>query len=251
MNIPGFLNQSAEATTPGCTCADARSSFSAYLDGTLAGRRMQAIAAHMDGCEPCAAQFADWRAMQQALVALGTARVPEDLNLRLRLAVSRERARRIGLRDRIELAWENTVRPLALQVSAGVAACLLLVGSILTLTGVLSPGNPVLANDESLGGQIPARYLYSASTYAAYKPIVTDHTQTIMVQVQIDDHGRVYDYRIVSEEDSPELQAQVQDRLLQMVFTPSRVFGMSVRGHLTMTLAGAPLHGDGTEIASR
>ena len=162
------------------TCQQIQAAFSAYLDGAVPGHTMQEIARHLEGtpapngldpdglnpdglaptpaCDLCAREFAAWRSTQDALACLGPAKPPADLGLKLRLAISRERARRNSrLLDQLSLRWDNAIRPLVMQAAAGVAATTLLVGSIMVLLGAVAPANnPVLADDESLSAIHPA-----------------------------------------------------------------------------------------------
>jgi len=103
----------------GCSTMQAR--FSEYLDGRLTGREMQQIAAHLDGCRECATEWASLRHMQSSLAGLGPVAEPEDLLLRIKVAVSHERARkRQGAFHGLTMAWKNTVGPFLLQASAGI-----------------------------------------------------------------------------------------------------------------------------------
>ncbi len=74
-------------------CSQMQAEFTEYLDGRLSGREMQSIAAHLDDCQECAREWKSLRAMQATLAALGPAPEPADLPLRIRVAVSQERAR--------------------------------------------------------------------------------------------------------------------------------------------------------------
>lgn len=71
-------------------CEQTRAGFSAYLDGALDGHSMGQLAAHLRECEPCAAEFEAWRGMQDALVELGPAPLPVELQARLRDALASE-----------------------------------------------------------------------------------------------------------------------------------------------------------------
>ena len=75
-------------------CTSIRTSFSAYLDGAVSGRRMQTIASHLETCDACNSEFDALRGMQRSLAALGPIKAPADLGMKLRLAISHERARR-------------------------------------------------------------------------------------------------------------------------------------------------------------
>ena len=68
------------------TCANIRESFSSYLDGAISGREMQAVAAHLESCEPCTEEFAAWRGMQHVLASVGPVKVPAALGENLRQA---------------------------------------------------------------------------------------------------------------------------------------------------------------------
>ena len=235
-------------------CSDVQDLFSGYLDGTISGQEMQQISRHLEGrdypadggmvsgCESCAGEFAAWRMTQSAVSGLGPAKAPADLALKLRLAISHESARRNSrLLDRLSLAWDNAVRPLLVQVSAGVAGSVALVGSIVFLLGVVAaPPQAVLANDEPLGVVTSPHYLYSTVSPSS---IVTEHETAIVVEASVDDTGRVYDYSIVSGPEDDAVRLQVADQLLGSVFKPASVFGVPVRGRVVVTFAGISVRG--------
>jgi hypothetical protein len=237
-------------------CASIQASFSAYLDGAVTGHEMQEISRHLHGseesdghnilamrtppCQSCAGEFAAWRSTQEALAMLRPAKPPADLNLRLRVAISREQARRaFPLGDRISLAWDNAVRPMMLQVSAGVAATILLVGGIMLLLGFVATPQPVLAHDEPLGAMTAPHYLYSIASPQA---VLTGQDTPVVVEAAIDRTGRVYDYNIVSGSESQAVRAQIANQLLGSIFQPASVFGLPVRGHILVTFAGISVH---------
>ena len=125
--------------------------FSAYLDGAVNGHEMQAVSTHLEQCDGCKAEFEAWRGVQQMLGGVGQLKAPEDLGLRLRLAISHESARRQGhWWDIITTRWENLLRPALLQASAGFAGSVALVGSLAMLVGVVATPQAVMANDEPL-----------------------------------------------------------------------------------------------------
>lgn len=217
-------------------CIRIQSSFSAYLDGAVSGKQMQAIARHLEGCDECAREFTALRGVQQMLAKVGPTKAPADLGMKLRLAISHERAaRKSSWFDNFGLKWENTVRPMLVQVSAGFAGSVVLVGSIMLLLGMVAAPEPVLANDEPLGAMTAPHYLYSGVTAG---PIVTSHDSAIIVEAYIDDRGRVYDYNIVSGPVDAAVQSQVVDQLLVSVFEPASVFGAPVRGRVVLTFSG-------------
>lgn len=221
-------------------CGKVQSLFSAYLDGAVSGRQMQSIAGHLESCAACSEEFEGLREMQRSLAVLGPAKAPKDLAMRLRLAISHEAAaKKSSWRDTLALKWENTIRPLAVQVSAGAACSVALVGSIMVALGLFAAPQPVLANDEPLGAMTSPHYLYSA---VMPRPIVTNHDSAIIVEAMVNDQGRVYDYNIVSGPDDPAVHSQVVDQLLTSVFEPASVFGAPVRGRVVLAFSGISVH---------
>jgi hypothetical protein len=202
---------------------------------------MQAIAEHLEKCEDCSRDFATLRAMQSSLAMLGPARAPVDLGRRLRVAISHEIAsNKQSWRDVLALKWENTIRPWAVQVSAGAACSIALVGTIMVLLGLFAAPQPVMANDEPLGAMTSPHYLYSA---VMPRPIVTGRDSAIIVEAFVNDRGRVYDYSIVSGPEDVSVRSQVIDQLLLSVFEPARVFGAPVRSRVVMTFSGISVQG--------
>ncbi|MDE3103937.1 MAG: zf-HC2 domain-containing protein [Acidobacteriota bacterium] len=223
------------------TCHAVREMFTDYLDGTVTGVTMQAIARHLEGCEDCHAEFEGLRMVQHSLSGLGTLKAPEDLGMRLRLAISHEKARsERRWMDLISVRWENTIRPLVMQASAGLAGSIVLVGGIMLLLGMVAAPEPVMANDEPLGQLTAPHYLYSAEMF---QPIHTDYDATIVVEAKVNSQGKVYDFRIVSGPADAAVMHQVTERLLQGVFQPATVFGAPIRGQVVMTFAGISVQG--------
>ena len=217
-------------------CTSTRDLFSGYLDGVISGREMQVVAAHLGACETCGSDFAAWQAIQQALAATGPVKAPEDLGLRLRLAISKESARRQGhWWDALSVQWANLVRPMVLQASAGLVGALVLVGTIALLLGVVAPEQSVQANDEPLGALTAPHSLYAA---VDAQPVVTGSDTTIVIRAQVNAEGRVYDYSVLSGPDDAATQAQIRDQLMLLVYEPAKAFGQPVRGQVLITFSG-------------
>jgi len=222
-------------------CNKIRASFSDYLDGAVSGQRMHEIASHLETCDDCERDFSDLRSMQQSLALLRPAKVPADLGMKLRLAISHEQAaRKSSWIDKFSLKWENAIRPMLVQVSAGFAGSVALVGGIMLLLGMVAAPEPVMANDEPLGAMTSPHYLYSATSPQA---IITARDSVIVVEAYVNADGRVYDYNIVSGPETAAIQSQIVDQLLLSVFEPARVFGSPVRGRVVLTFSGISVRG--------
>ena len=216
--------------------------FSGYLDGAVNGVEMQTIATHLAECASCAQEFDSWRAMQGLLAAAGRgSKAPVDLGVRLRVAISHESARRRGhWWDGLAVRWENGVRPLLVQASAGLAMALVLLGTVGGLIGVVAAPSAVMANDEPLGAMTSPHYLYSA---APQQPVVTGLDQTVVVEAKVNADGRVYDYSVLSGPQDAATLAQVRDQLMLQVYEPARVFGEPIRGRVLVTFSGVSVRG--------
>jgi hypothetical protein len=222
-------------------CERVQASFSDYLDGAVSGREMYDLNAHLETCAGCKLEFASWRQMQQALGSLRAPKAPADMGLKLRVAISQLKARQQSRwTDRFAVRWDNVLRPLLIQASAGFAGTIVLIGGIMLLVGMVAAPEAVLAHDVPLGAVTAPHYLYSA---ANERPIVTDRDTTIVVEASINGAGQVYDYKIVSAPESPEVQKQVAEHLMLSVYEPARVFGSPVRGRVIVTFAGISVRG--------
>lgn len=229
------------------SCSSVRARFAEYLDGRLTGREMQRVSRHLEGCSKCAGAFEAERRMLHTLATLGPvsgeAREPDDLMLRIRVAISQERAQRHRPKlDQWRLAWRNSVGPFLLQLSAGFASAVILLGSVgLVVTMFAHPVN-ASAQDEPLGNATVPRYLYnSGATHDADQIGTVDGP--LVVEAYVNGSGQVYDYRIVSGPTDPQTRVQVENLLLFSVFEPARFFGQPVRGVAVLSFAGVSVHG--------
>ncbi|HVJ09475.1 MAG TPA: zf-HC2 domain-containing protein [Acidisarcina sp.] len=223
-------------------CGSVRAQFSSYLDGMTTGKEMQQIASHLQSCADCSREFNEWRYTQSVLAQIGPAKAPADLALRLRVAISQERAK-TPKRDlaRLQLAWENSIAPFLLQASAGFASTVLLLGTVALLVGMFATPEPVEARDEPLGMATAPRFLYTASQDATTH--IGERDNPVVVEAYVNGAGRVYDFHIVSGPQDPATRSALSSLLLFSVFEPARVFGEPVRGVVVLSFAGVDVRG--------
>ncbi len=223
-------------------CGSIRAQFSSYLDGITTGKTMQQIAAHLNACSECSRDFEEWRSTLSLLSQLGRAKPPADLALRLRVAISQERAK-TPTRDlaRLQVAWENTIAPLLLQASAGFASTVLLLGTVALLVGMFATPEPVEARDEPLGMASSPRFLYTAIQDINAR--IGERDNPVVVEAYVNRAGRAYDFRIVSGPGDSATRLELENLLLFSVFEPARVFGQPVRGVVVLSFAGVDVRG--------
>jgi anti-sigma factor RsiW len=220
-------------------CSSVRAQFSEYLDGALTGVAMQTVAAHLESCRKCSAEFARWRSAQRMLSNLGPAKAPADMALRLRVAISQEKMNSPKQNlARWQVRWQNTVAPFLLQASAGLASAILLIGTVGLLVGA---PEVAAAGDEPLGNASGPHFLYSNLAATAFA--IGDHDNPVVVEVYIDGSGRAYDYQIVSGTNDARTRSQIENQLLFSVFEPARFFGQPVRGLVLLSFSGVSVQG--------
>lgn len=224
-------------------CGAMKAKFSEYLDGRLTGQEMQRIAAHLEGCANCAAEWGSVRDIQESLARLGPVPEPKDLPLRIRVALSQERARRRQSRfHALHLAWQNTIGPFLLQAAAGFASAVVLLGTVILLVGIVAKPEVAQANDDEPLGDATAphlvRYLSSASDAQ-----IAALPGPVVVEAYVNSEGTVYDFRIVSGPNDAQTRAQVESLLVSGVFEPARFFGQPVRGLAILSFSGVSVRG--------
>jgi hypothetical protein len=229
------------------SCSSVRARFADYLDSRISGREMQRMGRHLESCTGCSAEFEAERAMLGALASLGPvageAQEPEDLLLRIRVAISQESAqRRRGVMARWNLAWRNTVGPFVLQLSAGFASAVLLLGTVGLLVGMFAHPEHASAQDEPLGSATGPKFLYNSGAAPELDQVGTADGP-VVVEAYVNGSGRVYDYRIVSGPTDQQTRAEVENMLLFSVFEPARFFGQPVRGLAVLSFSGVSVHG--------
>jgi anti-sigma factor RsiW len=220
-------------------CEHAGEEFGDYLDGTLSGVEMAALAGHLQECAGCAQEFEELRVLQEQLSALGTEKAPEALQRQLRTAleVERERGAHLGWLEQVARLWKATLAPLALRVSGGLAVAMVLVCGLGWMFGAPLA---VQANDDNMAHLVAPSYLYSE---VPPQPIATRHDAPVVVEAEVDPQGRVYDYAIVEGPQDNGVQVRVEENLLASVFKPATVFGVPVKGHVLLTYTGVSVKG--------
>jgi predicted anti-sigma-YlaC factor YlaD len=224
-------------------CDAMREKFTDYLDGRLSGREMQAVAAHLECCRECAGAWKSLEQAQSLLAMLGPVPEPEDLLLRIRVAISQERMRRRqGIFHDLNLAWRNTVGPFLFQASAGFASAVLLLGTVTLLGSILvQPESAQASADEPLGSTTAPRFLYLSSVMGENQ--MGAISGPVVIEAYVSGTGEVYDYRIVSGPTDETTRAQVENLLLWSRFEPARRFGQPVPGLAVLSFSGVSVRG--------
>jgi hypothetical protein len=222
-------------------CSSIQPQFSRYLDGDVPGTRMLEISRHLESCTDCAGEFAAWRKSQTLVSALGPTKVPEDLALRLRVAISQESRNSARERlSRFHIRWQNTFQPFLLRAAGGLAGAIFLVGTAAMLVGTFTSPEPVEARDVPLEVSTGPHLLYSSFQLG---DDIGDHNNPIVLQVFVDRQGRVYDYKVLSGQIDENARQSIDNLLLFSVFSPARSWDQPVRGTTLMSFSGISVKG--------
>lgn len=232
-------NPELEAGRGDASCETVRENFGAYLDGTMSGVEMSAMAAHLDECRACSDAFAEERLLQTCLAEMGSAQPPARLQEQIldRLAWERANGTHLPFGQRLMATMRYTLAPMMLRVSAGMTVAALLIGG---LVWMFAPSLAVQASDEDMAHLVQPHFMYSE---VPPMPIVTRHDAPVIVEALVDKDGRVYDYQILEGPADPAVRLRVEQNLLSSVFQPATVFGVPVNGHVLVTYTGVNVTG--------
>lgn len=201
------------------TCVEVRSLLSAYLDGAITGRQMHSLGRHLQECNACDGEYNSLRRAQSLVSNLGRAKAPEDLSLRLRLAISHEAARRrqpwwgsLGLR------LENALRVFMVPATAGVVATVVIFG---LLMGFITP---VQADTSDVPLMLSTNPELQQTGFGVNLGAI--NADSLVIEAYVDANGRVQDYRILSDPDKlQDLPHQIKNMLIFTTFRPATLMG--------------------------
>jgi len=218
------------------TCGQVQSLLSSYLDGAVTGRQMFALGEHLTECSACRGDYAALRQTQMLLSRVGRAQAPEDLSLKVRLAISREAARRREpVFGNLGLRVANALRAFMVPATAGVVATLIIFG----LMGFITP---VQANTNDVPLLLSTNPELQQTGFNTGLGLVTE--DSIVIEAYVDANGRVQDYRILSDpEHVKELPHPVKNMLIFTTFRPATLMGSPRPGTAILSFSKVSVKG--------
>jgi len=219
-------------------CAHAKSLFSLYLDGALTGKEMLDLSLHLRACGACEQSYASLRQTQQMLNKLGPRKAPADLELKLRLAISREAKPAQNLRlNGFGIQLRHAFQVFMVPATAGLTATVVLFG---VLMAFLTP--PLQANNRDVPLVIQTAPQFEQSAFGT--PVNSIKEDSLVIEAYVDSHGRVEDYRILSNPDQHEdLPVQVKNMLIFTTFRPATLMGHPTAGRAVMSFSKINVRG--------
>ncbi|HYM75783.1 MAG TPA: anti-sigma factor [Candidatus Dormibacteraeota bacterium] len=206
----------------GLQCPKAKRLFSPYLDGAVTGTQMLALQDHLSECADCNLEYQALRQAHRLLLAVGRPKVPADLGLKMRLAISREvahakRPRFEGLMVRLENAFQAFMVPAA----AGFVSAVILFG--IAMVYFVAPSSLRADNDVPLVMVNTGPELQPSTLGLSMDTIDDD---SLVIEAYVDANGRVQDYRILSDSsESKEVLPKVKQMLIFTTFRPALSMG--------------------------
>ena len=213
------------------TCVEIRSHFSDYLDDRCMPEARKAIRYHLSFCEVCQEQLEQWQSVQEQLRALPRRQVSAELALRLRVQLS-QRLHRNPL-SHLWVRLENALKPLLIPATGGVLTAVicffLFMGSeVVPITNI---------PDVSVQVVTPARVQELAPMD------FNTGDNGLVVVTQINAHGRVKGYRVLSGQGSPELMQRLDRMIYFSVYQPATMFGKPTDGEVVLSLRRITVRG--------
>jgi anti-sigma factor (TIGR02949 family) len=228
-----------KATNSKMNCNRVEQLLSPYLDGAVTGTEMQALRAHLDSCPACSREYSLLRRTQQLLAISSRPSVPDDLGLKLRLAISREaaqtrRPRYEGLRMRLE----NTLNAFMVPATVGLVCAVLIFGLV---AAILAIPPQLQANNEDVPLVLNTGPELQQSAFGTISSI---NAESLVIEAYVDSSGRVDDYKILSDPgDSQELLPQVKRMLIFTTFRPAMSMGHPISSRAVLSFSRISVHG--------
>lgn len=221
------------------TCMQSKSMLSAYLDGAVTGKQMQALDRHLRECSACEIEYESLRRTQLVLAGLGPARVPEDLSLKLRLAISHEAAgRRTPRFGNVILHVQNALRAFMVPATTGLVATILVFG---VLIGLLTSPPAVHANASDVPLMFSTDPELQPSSFGFSMGVASE--DSLVIQAYVDANGRVQDYRIIGGSQNPKDIHELRNMLILTTFRPATWMGMPRPGTAILSFSKISVKG--------
>ena len=179
---------------------------------------MYALDLHIQDCGTCSQEYQSLRQTQSLMNRIGRAKAPDDMSLKIRLAISREAARvRQPIWGSFVLRLENSVRAFMVPATAGIFATIIVFGLLMGFITPVKATNdiPLLISTDP--------ELQSTGFGVSMGEI---NEESLVIEAYVDANGRVQDYRILSDPDKlKDLPHPVKNMLIFTTFRPATWMG--------------------------
>jgi len=232
------------------SCDHVQERVSPFLDGQVPAEEREKVLAHLESCRPCSAHLEAVQNLRTLLRGMDRARVPEGLVAQLRVIASHERerwmlrsswsARFRNWLDLARLRFDNLMRPVALPLGGGALSAMLLFSILFPTLSFPHNfnGGPVFSTDP-YGYMLtnPWGQAGAIGDIPKVEPVDSVNAEdSNVVELTIDEKGRVADYSLVRGELTPDLQSII----LFSQFEPATVLGLRTSGKVKVVQPPLP-----------
>jgi Putative zinc-finger len=223
----------------GLQCPEAKRLFSPYLDGAVPGTEMLALQKHLSNCAACNGEYQSLQRTQQLLASVPRPKVPADLGLKLRVAISRETAAREHRFEGLMVRLENALEAFMVPATAGFVSALIIFG--IAMVYFVTPSSLQASNDVPLVMVNSGPELQPSAFGLTMDSIDAD---SLVIEAYVDANGRVQDYRILSDSsDSNEVMPQVKRMLIFTTFRPALSMGRPTASRAVLSFSKISVKG--------
>lgn len=225
------------------SCANVERLISPLLDRTLGSSERESVLTHLASCDVCARRLKALENLRSNLRQLAKPELPVDLSHKLRVIASHEHARQMTRStwsrrfahwsERLQLTFNNLMRPLALPFAGGVLSALVVFSLVfLPNFGTARPlgSDPtidlVTLPDGRVQGPKPDE---TPGEILRGPALPCDET---IVELTIDTNGMVRDWNMIRGQ----MTQDVKDMIVYSQFTPATYFGLPVQSKVLVAL---------------
>ena len=241
------------------SCENLQELISLTVDGKLPEAERENVFDHARVCRECGDRLSSLQTQRAILRKMALAPVPADLAARLSVLASHERERQlarvnIGERVRriaakIDLAFENLMRPVALPVTGGLVSALLLFGLMVPTLSFAHKTTGHESYADEVSEQLSRRDIFPATfptgqlvtnpygqvdsddDFPRIEPVNSTPSDFLnIVDLTIDETGRVVDWNVVKGVITPDMKSVI----LLSHFEPATNMGMATSGQIRM-----------------
>lgn len=219
-------------------CVQVGTMLSPYLDGMLTGKEMLALGEHLEQCRGCRHRFVSLRQTQQMLSKVGRRTVPEDVSLKLRLAISREVSlSRTPYFQHLWIRVEDAIQGLMVPVTVGLVSAVVIFGFLMGFLAL-----PLQAGSTDVPLVFATAPQFEQSAFGSALASLND--DSLVIEAYVDSNGRVEDYRVLSNPQQPkELPTQIKNMLIFTTFRPATLMGRPTAGKAVLSFSKISVKG--------
>jgi len=227
------------------SCDNVQERVSSFLDLNDSVAERENVLAHIGSCRDCSAYLDTQLTMRTALRGLSRPQVPPELTARLSVVASHERERRLArvsvsarlraLNSRVQLMFDNLMRPLAFPFAGGLVSSIMIFGLLVpSLTFQHAFADQVLytsADGEVVVLGADGSYMRAPDNENAPRiqraDAIVPETANV-VELTIDQSGRVTDWTV----DRGELTQDLTNIIMFGQFSPATNLGVPIPSKL-------------------